>query len=294
MKKSLEIYQVDVFTDERFNGNPATVVWDSESLSKDLMLKLAQEFNNSETVFACFNKNNTLVLRYFTPTQEIDFCGHATIAAAIVFVKRLGSRSSIEFLTNSGPLTIHLKDGKYYYGPYEARTDEIIDGRMKEELLGVLNLSSKDLHSKYPMQIVKSVSNKLLIFLKTRKSVFGFFPNFTKLKEFSIHYNLPPVFLFSVKKDVTNLKCYGRMFAPTLGIDEDPVNGNSCITMAEYLFTHNVVEHTLFFNTPVQCIQGKLTGREGTVFIDVKEVNKQLKVSIGGTGVIVFKTKVKI
>ena len=83
----LDVYQVDAFTNELFKGNPAMVVSLNDWISDDLMQNIAAENNLSETAFYVRNGEG-FEIRWFTPTLEVDLCGHATLAAAFVIFKR--------------------------------------------------------------------------------------------------------------------------------------------------------------------------------------------------------------
>ena len=88
MKK--EIFFVNSFTDQVFSGNPAGVVFYEHELSENLMQKIAAENNLSETAFINLNSN---IIRFFTPTIEVDLCGHATLASAFIFFKFIDHKS---------------------------------------------------------------------------------------------------------------------------------------------------------------------------------------------------------
>ncbi|WP_245874083.1 PhzF family phenazine biosynthesis isomerase [Alkalispirochaeta sphaeroplastigenens] len=83
----LVVYQVDSFTQTIFEGNPASVVMNAEKLDDTQMQKIAREMNNSETAFIIpkAGKQYHLEVRFFTPTQEVPICGHATVAAHYVY-----------------------------------------------------------------------------------------------------------------------------------------------------------------------------------------------------------------
>ncbi len=86
----LDVYQVDSFTSTLFEGNPAGVVLNADGLSDKQMQQIAREMNKSETAFI-FNKPETeydIEVRFFTPTNEVPICGHATIAAHYVYAKK--------------------------------------------------------------------------------------------------------------------------------------------------------------------------------------------------------------
>ena len=105
------IYQVDAFTDEVFKGNPAAVCPLTEWLSDDLLQKIASENNLSETAFYV-HKDEKFEIRWFTPTAEVDLCGHATLAAAFVLFTQEGfNKKVLEFYSpRSGNLSVVVKD----------------------------------------------------------------------------------------------------------------------------------------------------------------------------------------
>uniref|UniRef100_A0A0B7AA64 Phenazine biosynthesis-like domain-containing protein n=2 Tax=Arion vulgaris TaxID=1028688 RepID=A0A0B7AA64_9EUPU len=112
------IYVVDAFTERPFHGNQAAVclVSPGQVLTDEQMQKVGTEMNLSETAFISLDKGdfvtaNSFGLRWFTPTNEVDICGHATLASAAVLFKELGNSSSeITFASRSGPLVVKRFD----------------------------------------------------------------------------------------------------------------------------------------------------------------------------------------
>ena len=102
----LPLYLVDAFASGPFTGNPAAVVPLTEPLEDDLMQRIAMEMNQAETAFVLPD----LTLRWFTPTVEVDLCGHATLATAHVLWER-GASDTLRFSTRSGILTAERSDG---------------------------------------------------------------------------------------------------------------------------------------------------------------------------------------
>ena len=107
----MKIFTVDSFTSEPFKGNPAGVCVLDKALSDESYLKIAREINYAETAFVIKSESG-FNLRWFTPTVEVDLCGHATLAAAkILFDKFNYSQETISFYTRSGELTVKQIDG---------------------------------------------------------------------------------------------------------------------------------------------------------------------------------------
>jgi len=109
MNPTIPLYQIDSFTTEIFSGNPAAVCPCEDSLTDEVMQKLAAENNLSETAFVAPDKTGAAdyALRWFTPSTEVDLCGHATLATAWVLFNELGADSeTLSFTTKSGVLTV--------------------------------------------------------------------------------------------------------------------------------------------------------------------------------------------
>src|SRR5215831_17643147 len=102
----LKIFQVDAFTDKLFGGNPAAVIPLKAWLPKELMQKIGSENNLPETAFFV-DKDDGFDLKWFTPQQEVNLCGHATLASAhVLFYHFNYSKPEAKFFSNSGILTV--------------------------------------------------------------------------------------------------------------------------------------------------------------------------------------------
>ena len=112
MTKTLTMYQVDAFTDQPFAGNPAAVLVLDDPLDQALMQAIAAENNLSETAYAV-SKAGGYHLRWFTPTHEVAFCGHATLATAHVLAAELNLAGPFRFQTQVGELTVTPEAGGY-------------------------------------------------------------------------------------------------------------------------------------------------------------------------------------
>ena len=136
----LEIFQVDAFSAVPFGGNPAAVIALEQWLPDDLLQRIAEENNLSETAY--FVRNGEVFdLRWFTPTVEVDLCGHATLAAAWVLFEQLGERAEVlRFNTRSGELRVsRAADGRLAMD-FPAKQPVAVD--MPEGLLAALGLGA--------------------------------------------------------------------------------------------------------------------------------------------------------
>lgn len=110
----IPLYQVDVFTNKLFAGNPAAVCPLEEWIDDAKLQNIAAENNLAETAYFVPRKDGSFDLRWFTPNQEVDLCGHATVASAYVLFNHLGHPTrSVTFHSRSGPLGVSEADGLF-------------------------------------------------------------------------------------------------------------------------------------------------------------------------------------
>lgn len=298
--KTYKVYQIDAFTSEKFKGNPAGVVTNAEGLSEHDMQCIARELNNSETVFMFppDDKTHDVKLRYFTPTTEVPSCGHATIAAhyARAVENQLQSCRVMQKIS-IGTLPIDIvKQNEYTIwmtqGTIEFSSPILNENRTR--IISALDLTDSDLDERCPIQIVSTGHSKVMIGIQSIEKLHNLSPNMTMLNSLSKLIGCNGYYVFSLSSKHSKFLTHGRMFAPAIGILEDPVTGNANGPLGAYLVKHNLVEHdnTLFSFTG---IQGEAIGRSGTVAVKVKITNGEpTQVQIGGTAIIVFKTQLEI
>ncbi|MFT3744100.1 MAG: PhzF family phenazine biosynthesis protein [Pyrinomonadaceae bacterium] len=203
----LEIFQVDAFTNKTFGGNPAAVVPLDAWLPDDVMLSIAAENNLAETAFFVRN-GDVYEIVWFTPTCEIELCGHATLASSYVIFEELGHDSeTIRFTTRTrGDLSVTKADGRYVldFPAYPMRSIEPI-----AELTAAENA---------PLEYFESQGNMLFLVLDSERTVRELTPNFRLIEQLSYRE-----VIVTAKGDTCDFA--SRMFAPKIGIPEDPVTG---------------------------------------------------------------------
>jgi len=299
--KTYRVYQVDAFTKEKFKGNPAGVVPNADGLTETQMQAIARELNNAETAFILspIAPDHDVWIRFFTPTTEVPSCGHATISAH--YIRAIENKlSSCTVQQRIGivilPVDIVKEDSDYKIimtqGAFEISPE--IKGRNKKDILNALNLSDSDLDDQCPVQIASTGHPKVMVGIKSRKTLNSLKPDLGKLTSISKTIGCNGYFVFTFDSDYENILTHGRMFAPAIGIPEDPVTGNANGPLGAYLVHHCILEASNGSVT-FKGKQGEAIGRDGivTVTVEVKD-GKPSKVQVGGYATIAFKTEITI
>ena len=210
----IPIYHIDAFTSELFKGNPAAVCPLEKWLSDDIMQKIAFENNLSETAFF-IPKGDGFHIRWFSPTNEVDLCGHATLASAFVLFNILDyGQNIIEFNSKSGLLKV-IKDGDNLILDFPAQPPTPCD--TPQEIINALNIT--------PIECLKS--QDLIVVLNDESDVKTVEPDFEELKKF----DLRGVVITAQSKTYDFV---ARCFFPSIGIQEDPVTGSAYTQLAPY------------------------------------------------------------
>lgn len=210
----IPIYQIDAFTDERFKGNPAAVCPLNEWIDDDLMQKIAAENNLAETAFFV-KKDHEYELRWFTPTKEVDLCGHATLATAYVICTYLEKDlENIKFHTKSGILEVY-KEGDLFTLVFPSRGGEKCEA--PEALIKGLG--------KVPKEVYKA--RDYLAVFEREEDILNLDLNMDELKKLD-------TFAVIVTAPGQEADFVSRFFAPKAGIDEDPVTGSAHCTLVPY------------------------------------------------------------
>jgi PhzF family phenazine biosynthesis protein len=216
---TLRLYQVDAFADRPFVGNPAAVCPLEAPIPEALMQDIACENNLSETAFF-HHQGDAFSLRWFTPTTEVDLCGHATLASAFVLMTELEpARTEVTFRTRSGLLSVFRRGDEFVldfpaYPPAPADADTA--ARVTDAL-----------HAR-PREVVKGRS--LFAVFDDAKIVRELAPDFRALAALgnSVGVTAPGT------GEARPVDFVSRYFAPGFGVDEDPVTGSAHCTLAPY------------------------------------------------------------
>lgn len=301
MSIKYRIYQVNSFTKELFRGNPAGVVPNADGLTDEQMQNIARELNNSETAFIFKPSDNShhVRVRFFTPTTEVPSCGHATIAAHYVrsIENNLQSCTVVQNI-KAGILPVDIikedDDYKIIMTQAEIEFSEAFGNKVTRNIQEALNLRDDDLDKKCPIQIVSTGHSKVLVGIKNLRTLNSLKPNMLALSKLSKKINCNGYFVFALDTNEEGVLTKGRMFAPAIGIMEDPVTGNANGPLGAYLVKHKLVT-TDGKVLKYKGKQGEAINRTGIVEVDVEIENGiPKKVKVGGNAKIVFKSYIEL
>ena len=222
------MFQVDAFASDLFTGNPAAVIKRDDWLPRHIMQKIAQENNLSETVFVVArstesdNHGTGFDLRWFTPTVEIDFCGHATIAAAHILATEYGLRPPFTFRTKIGGLSVAVTDGLYIL-------DAPIADAMPVKVIPAMQ-KAFDGH----VQNAFTAGHNLYLVMNDPHYIARCQPDMSDIIPLSDHGVGITAKAPNDDSALSEYDCVSRFFVPAEGIDEDPVTGSAHAAIGPY------------------------------------------------------------
>ncbi|MBK6749488.1 MAG: PhzF family phenazine biosynthesis protein [Pyrinomonadaceae bacterium] len=260
----LDIFQVDAFTDKAFGGNPAAVVPLDAWLSDEVMLAIAAENNLAETAFFVQN-GDRYEIRWFTPKVEVDLCGHATLASAYVIFECLKRESeSIDFHSHrSGSLGVTKEGGKMVLDFPAYPVSEI---EQSDELAGAIGA--------IPSKVYETQGNMVMMRLESESQIRELSPDFNAL--LGIDYDE-----FIVTAPGDDCDFVSRMFAPRIGINEDPVTGAIHCSLIPY-WADQLGKNEMFAR--------QVSERGGELFCELQGD----RVKIGGEAVLYLKGEIYV
>jgi len=212
----VQIFQVDAFASRRFTGNPAAVMPLDRFLSDASLQAIAAENNLAETAFLV-KAGTDYLIRWFTPTNEVPLCGHATLASAAVVIERLDrGRRAVTFRSASGPLPVY-RESEWYVMDFPARLCIPVD----------TTASIRSAVGTEALEILADEVNYLAL-LPDAKHVRAFKPDFPAIAA------LNRKGLIITASGDNGFDFVSRYFTPQQGVPEDPVTGSAHCALAPY------------------------------------------------------------
>jgi trans-2,3-dihydro-3-hydroxyanthranilate isomerase len=264
----------DVFTDVALEGNPVAVFTDGSGLSAELMQRTARELNLSETVFVLDGDDGAHArVRIFTPSTELPFAGHPVLGTAFV----LGEGSDADVIrlqTNASlvPVALRREGGRLVFGEMEQPMPEVVPFERTDELLSALGVESAAL----PIEAYTNGPTFVYVALEDDGAVAALEPDLRALAELG----------------TIGISCFtpagnavkARVFAPGMGVAEDPATGSAAGPLAVHLLRHGALE----LGQPIDIRQGAEIGRPSLLRARLEgSAGRVERVVVGGSAVIV-------
>ncbi len=301
--KTASVALVDAFTDVPLRGNPAGVVLDAADLDECLRLKIAREIGASETVFVekLADDGSRFRTRFYTPTDEVDLCGHATIAAfhhlAEVGEIAVGDDVRLEQETRVGLLGVELRardEGTpQVWMDMMAPSFETPEVSL-DKLAAMFGIGKAQIDERNPIQIVSTGIRSLHVPLKAISHFPDLKPLRGKVIDLCREHELATVQLFTLETEDPAAHAHARVFAPAVGVDEDPVTGTASGALGAYLVHNKTVTPT---DDSVRLLveQGGEIERHGFVNVEIGLEEAEITtVRVGGSAVTVYQGEIRV
>ena len=283
-----KFFQVDVFTDRVFGGNPLAVFPDPGGLNEENHLQLAREMNLSETTFVYPPKNPKadFRIRIFTPGKEIPFAGHPTLGTAHILWetgKVSAAHNSVILEMDAGLIQVSRElNTLFMEQPLPSFGDTV---KSTDLVAAALSIDSAAIDTRFPVQIVSTGFPALFVPLNNLKSVQSVELNLSVLRE--VLGNIDMIYVFTRETQNPGSTVHSRSFAPFAGIPEDPATGSAAGALGAYLIHHKVIE-----NLEVSAIvieQGLEMNRPSIIQVRISKKGEEINsIKVGGQAVTVL------
>jgi PhzF family phenazine biosynthesis protein len=313
----IKAFKLNSFAKSIDGGNPAGVVIGADSLTEDQMKQIAGVLKFSETAFVMESTQNEdvgvevdrcaikivdtdantndaaaaesdsattpiadLRVRFFTPTDEVDLCGHATIGAYYAMVSNDLIDPGIYYQeTKAGILKVQVKED------FSIMMDQTIPSFYeiisKEEIAASLNIKTTDIPNDLPIQVVSTGLKDIMVPVKSIDVLHGINPNFDKIEEISKKYGATGYHVFTLET-LYHSNAHCRNFAPLYGIPEESATGTASGALACYLFKYGKINEEQAANIVFE--QGYSMKKPSEIFAALKVDGKEIiEVKVGGS-----------
>ena len=305
-QRSLKFYQADVFTSQPFGGNPVAVFPDADGLTDDELQQIAREMNLSETVFVFPPTDPAAVarLRIFTPIQEIPFAGHPVLGTFYVLAQlgRIAICAPVTHVTqecNIGlfAVELHAEQGRVVRVVMSQPKPEFLDPiKAIDEVYSVgraLGLPKPGVvETKWELQVVSTGLPVLIVPVRTLTAVRSIIPDASAITAVCERFGANGIMVFTTVTVESFTSVHARMFAPKIGILEDPATGSAAGALGAYLVHHGIVE--VGPTTDILVEQGYEIDRPSRILVHVESDDDVIQgVQVGGHCVMVVEGVLK-
>jgi len=275
----LKVYTMDSFAKTSDGGNPAAVVLNADNLSASQMKAVAKKIGFSETAFVMASDKADFKVRFFTPTDEVDLCGHATIGFFyLMAVKGSLKTGMYSQETNAGILSVEItEDQLVLMDQSKPKFYDYVDRQLIAESLGITVL---DLHADLQPQIVSTGMRDIMVPIKNLETLQKIVPNMALVSEVSSTYDTIGYHLFSLES--LGGTAHTRNLAPLYGIPEESACGTANGALSSYLYHHQMISSVQAQNIVME--QGYTMNKPSEILASLETDERVIqRVRIGGT-----------
>ncbi|MBQ3200410.1 MAG: PhzF family phenazine biosynthesis protein [Clostridia bacterium] len=275
------VYTVDAFTDIPLGGNPAgVVICDRDMPDEEVMRQTAAKVGYSETAFVKRLDESTFRVRYFTPVEEVQLCGHATVGTFSLLLQKgiIEGGKTYTAKTNAGDIAVDVKNGLVWLDMASPKEMGGLSAEDEKALLAMYGLKEGDYGALRPALVDTGLPD-IILPLASRGLLAALKPDMAAISALSEKLNVTGVHAFALEDGIA----YCRNFAPLYGIDEESATGTSNGALTYYLYNRTLIapgEQNLF-------IQGEAMGKPSKIYsiLSVKE-DGSAAIRVGGSAVV--------
>lgn len=282
--------QVDVFTSQAFKGNPVAVIMDASTLTSEQMQEIANWTNLSETTFVlpATDSQADYQVRIFTPQSELPFAGHPTIGTAYALLEAglvTAQKGKLVQQCAAGLVTLTVSDSGHI--SFELPKPKItpLDAMHTEKLAEILKC---EINTQWNATLVDVGARWVVLQAVNAQAVLDSQPDFAALKEHDLEMKVGGATVYGFYENNDEQKRIEvRSFAPSIGINEDPVCGSGNGSVASFIRHYGILPAQ---NDVVLSSQGRALGRDGQLQLNLY----QDKILVGGTAVTCIDGTIKL
>ncbi len=280
MKKTIHI--VKAFTKNKDEGNPAGIIFDADDLSDQQMIDITAQTGFSECAFIQKSSVSDYKVRFFSSKQEVNLCGHATIAFfSLIAPYQIAPIIKFKQETKAGILPVYChKNGLIEMEQAQPEYYNFIVN--KNDIAQLLHIPTSSIQG-LP-QIVSTGSPKLIIPIDSLQTLFQIQPDFNGISEYCKYSGARGFYPYTTQTINPESDFHARQFNPLAGINEDPVTGIAAGALGAYIKHHQLSNKNQFIIE-----QGALLHKLGTIFVDTT-----FKILVGGYAVKIDEQEVNI
>jgi len=286
----IEVYVVSAFCKDDSGGNKAGVVLFNDGLSETHKKAISGKLGYSETAFVTKSDQADFKLEYFTPSEEVPLCGHATIATfSLMQHLNMLDKTEYTFETKAGILSVDIDNGKVFMEQAKPQYFEVLE---KSEVVSCFDIDC--ISEQYPIQIMSTGLRDIMIPIRDEDALNSMNPDFDAISEISRKHDCVGIHAFVLQGD--RIIC--RNFAPLYDIPEESATGTANCALVSYLYKHEIMRKNVYaieqgysLNSPSEITVKLIVENGACTGTRTGEISR---IFVGGSGCFVEKLEIEI